>query len=121
MYTSRFKQFQFVILFFFITIGRIQGKLKLCSELDYEFYEFNNDTNFDNFAEIIIETEDKPAICDVSNITAYNKDVAPSYPMELDLKLFIYDITNVDDQAYTISVSLSLGIIKPFSLILVQV
>ena len=109
MYTSRFKQF--VILFFFITIGRIQGKLKLCSELDYEFYEFNNDTNFDNFAEIIIETEDKPAICDVSNITAYNKDVAPSYPMELDLKLFIYDITNVDDQAYTISVSLSLGII----------
>ena len=109
MYNSRFKQW--VIFFFFITIGRIQGKLKHCSELDFEFYELNNDTNFNNFDEIIIETEDRPAICDVSNMTVYNKDVAPSYPMELDLKFFIYDITNVDDQAYTISVSLSLGII----------
>ena len=109
MYNSRFKQW--VIFFFFITIGRIQGKLKHCSELDFQFYELDKDTNFDNFVEIFIETEDKPAICDGSNMTAYNKDVAPSYPMELDLKLFIYDITNVDDQAYTISVSLSLGII----------
>ena len=40
----------------------------------------------------------------------YLKDIAPQYPMELYLDMTIYEITNIDEKAYTISASLSITI-----------
>ena len=78
----------------------IYGKLQSCIDLDDE--DFDNLTENDYFA---YETEDFPAICDTT--FSYNKVVPPPSP-NVTLGICIYEITDINDRDYTISISISL-------------
>ena len=70
----------------------IYCKLQSCSEI-------NTDSEYDDyFQTVFTETEGNPAICDATETNSYNKDVAPYFPMELEVAVYIYEITDVDER-----------------------
>ena len=71
----------------------IYCKLKSCSEINTD-----NDYYDDFFQSVFTETEGNPAICDATETNSYNKDVAPHSPMELEVAVYIYEITDVDER-----------------------
>ena len=98
------------ITLIFILIQGALGSLKYCNELNLEgfFDAFFNNLTIDEESLIYTENENNPAICiDSDN---YNKDVAPAKPMNINVDIDVFEITDVDGHDHTISILMAIKV-----------
>ena len=94
-----------------ILIHSAFGSLKYCNELNLEglfdaFFKNLTIEQEDSF--IYTENEDSPAICIDSD--SYNKDVAPTNPMNINVDIDVFEITDVDGHEHTISMLMAIKV-----------